>query len=200
MRRIGVFALKFVIAIVAAILLAGGSVWYALRPTNYGGEIRNGEWTTDLTTGGKTAGLYQRAQVALYGLWAMSSSETIYFIANTDAAGAPLAPNCTYSVSGAGDPDARWWSLTVYKNFHFVPNEGKVYSYSQTSVEREPDDSWRVMVSPEKQPRNWLPTGDGAAGAAGDLKLVFRAYNPSQSFVNQIGSVKLPSVKRESCR
>lgn len=202
MRRIGVFALKFLIAVAVALLLASGSVWYVLQPTNYGGKIRNGEWTTDLTTGGSNAGHYQRAKIALYGLWAMSADETIYFIANTDSSGEPLASNCTYIVSGSGNPDGRWWSLTVYKNFHFVPNEQKVYSYSQTSVEREPDNSWQVAVSPEKQAKNWLPTGDesGGTAAAGDLKLLFRVYNPNPAFAANVGSVKLPTVTKENCR
>jgi len=197
MKRIAFFIVKLLLSIIVAFALAAGATWYAMRPNEYGGQIKNGEWTTDLTTGSNRAGLYQRAQIALYGLWAMSSSETIYFVANTDTDGNALAGNCAYRIEGA-KPDARWWSLTVYKNFHFVPNEQKIYSYSQTSIEREPDNAWRVYVSPEPQSKNWLPSGDG--GAAGDLKLVFRAYNPSANFAARVGTMKLPRVFRENCR
>ena len=195
MRAVVKFTLKILASVVIALLLAGAASWYAMRPNDYGGGLRNGEWTTDLTTGTENAGLYQRAQIALYGLWAMSASETVYFVANQDSDGKPLVSNCTYLVEGT-DPDARWWSLTVYKNFHFVPNEQKIYSYSQTSVEREPDKSWRVLVSPVEQAKNWLPTGEDA----GDIKLLFRAYNPSAALVKEIGQVKLPKVVKENCR
>lgn len=195
MKKIGFFLLKFVSCIVFAVLLAAGSVWYLMRPTNYGGNLKIGEWTTDLATGSNAAGLYQRAQVALYGLWAMSSTETVYFVANVDADGSPLDSRCDYRVEGA-DPDARWWSLTIYRDFHFVPNADKVYSFSQTTIEREPNKSWRVYVSPVKQPKNWLPMGE----EKGDFKLVFRAYNPSAAFVQQIADAKLPKVIKENCR
>lgn len=196
MRRIVLFTLKLLLSIVVAVTLAAGSAWYALRPTDYGGQIKNGEWMTDLTTGTENAGLYQRAQIALYGLWAMSASETVYFVANTDAEGNKLDARCTYRVEG-NDPDARWWSLTVYKNFHFVPNERKIYSVSQTSVQREPDNGWRIFVSPTEQAKNWLPSGGAASD---DLKLLFRAYNPSASLVSQIGQAKLPKVHKEGCQ
>jgi hypothetical protein len=189
------FLLKLLASIALAVILAGAASWYAMRPTDYGGDIRNGEWTTDLTTGTENAGLYQRAKFALYGLWAMSSSETVYFVANRDADGNVLDWRCTYRVDGT-DPDARWWSLTVYKNFHFVPNEKKVYSFSQTTVERERDKSWQIFVSPVEQEKNWLPMGD----QPGDIKLLFRAYNPSASLVNGIAQVKLPKVVKKDCR
>jgi len=197
MKRIGLFLFKLSLSVLAALTVAAGSAWYAMRPNEYGGQIRNGVWTTDLTTGSNAAGLYQRAQVALYGLWAMSSSETIYFIANVDSDGSPLAGNCTYAIDGT-DPDARWWSLTVYKNFHLVPNEGKVYSFSKTTVAREPNGAWLIYLSPDSQPKNWLPAGN--PDAAGDLKLVFRAYNPSTLLTGQVASVKLPKVVKEHCR
>jgi len=195
MRKIINFLLKILASVIIAAILASAASWYAMRPNDYGGLLSNGEWKTDLTTGTKNAGLYQRALIALYGLWAMSAEETIYFVANTDADGKPLVSNCTYRIEGT-DPDARWWSLTVYKNFHFVPNEGKVYSFSQTTVEREPDKSWRVYVSPVKQVKNWLPTGEDA----GDIKLLFRAYNPIAALVKNIGQAKLPKVVKENCR
>ena len=197
MKRIAFFIVKLLLSIIVAFALAAGATWYAMRPNEYGGQIKNGEWTTDLTTGSNSAGLYQRARVAIYGLWAMSSSETIYFVANTDADGNALVGNCIYKIESA-EPDARWWSLTVYKNFHLIPNERKVYSFSQTSIEREPDNSWRVFLSPEQQAKNWLPSGDG--DAAGDFKLVFRAYNPGANFAAQAATIKLPKIIKEKCR
>jgi hypothetical protein len=51
-------------------------------------------------------------------------------------------------------------------------------------------------VSPVRQAKNLLPTGEDA----GDIKLLFRAYNPSAALVKEIGQVKLPKVVKENCR
>jgi hypothetical protein len=195
MKQVAIFLLKIIICLIVAIGLAAGSVWLTMRPNNYGGQLKIGEWVTDLSTGTENAGLYQRAQVALYGLWAMSSAETVYFVANVDNQGNKLDARCTYRIEGS-DPDARWWSLTAYRNFRLIPNEAKVYSFSPTTVERESDQSWQIFVAPTKQPKNWLPSGT----ESGDLKFLFRAYNPSSAMIRQISQTNLPTVFKENCQ
>jgi len=54
------------------------------------GVIRNGPWSTRLATGSEKMSLKHRAVVAIVGLWALRSTEAVYFSANTDSDGNKL--------------------------------------------------------------------------------------------------------------
>ena len=116
--------------------------------------------------GSEQAGLYLRARIASYGLWAMRSSEAVYFSTAMDSAGSRLRHDCTYRIEGT-DPDTRWWSLTVYNDDHFIPNPLNRYSLSKTTVKREADGSWAMRLSRAPQEGNWLPSGDEGALSTG---------------------------------
>jgi hypothetical protein len=183
--------LKFAIAIAIAVALAAWSVSATLdRDT---GAVRNGPWTTHPTTGSVEAGLHHRARVAAHGLWALDSSEVIYYTAYTDSQGNPLHHDATYRIEGT-DPDTRWWNITVYKDDHFIPNDLDRYSFSKTTVQREPDGGWIIRLSPELEQPNWLPSGD----RPGMLALTLRCYNPGPTLAAAPGTVTLPRIIRES--
>ncbi len=176
-------------SVAVAVLLAYVSVDSVLdRPGRF---VQNGPWLTNLDTGGTSASLHHRARIALHGIWALASSEVIYYHATTDSAGQPLVHGAVYRVEGR-DPDTRWWSITAYVDDHLVPNPEGRYSFSQTTVVREPDDGWVIMVSSDPQPRNWLPTGD----RPGDLVLTLRCYNPGTLMAADPGGVPLPRIVR----
>lgn len=183
---------KFLLCVVIAVGLAGASGYLMLR--SIGGGIRNGVWETDLAIGTSDAGLYQRARVALYGLWALSSTETVYFVTKTDSDGNALKRECTYRIEGK-DPDTRWWSLTVYNNYFFVPNTENRYSFSKTTIEREQDGDWQIHLSGQPQAKNWLPSGD----KDGELILNLRTYNPTAEFVRDVATAPLPKIVKEVC-
>jgi hypothetical protein len=183
--------LKFIVAIVIAAGLAGWSVYQTLnRP---GSMIHNGPWSTNLNTGSADAGLHHRARIATRGLWALDSSEVIYYFADTDSAGRPLSHAASYRIEGT-DPDTRWWSIAVYNDDHFIPNDENRYSFSQTTVRREPDGSWVISLSREPRKPNWLPSGE----QPGYLVLTLRCYNPGPSLAADPGSVALPRIVREN--
>jgi len=181
------------VSVIIALLLAFASAYLILRKPD--ASIRNGVWTTDLTTGSENAGLYQRARISLYALWALNSSETLYFLARTDSDGNRLNRQCVYSIEGR-DPQTRWWSVAAYNDYHFIPNTKNRFSYSKTSVEREPDGNWEIRLASQKQEKNWLPSGD----KDGELILALRVYNPAPEFVQNLGSVSLPKIVKESCQ
>lgn len=186
-------SLLIVSSVVVAVLLSAVWSWVALyRFQNP--PVSNGPWKTNLAVGGQNADLYLRARIAVFGLWALNSSETVYFAANTDSAGQPLDPTCTYTITG-NDVDTRWWSVTAYGDFHFIPNPDNRYSFSQTAIVREADSTWTVTLSPKKQGKNWLPT----SAKAGSLGLSFRCYNPSAAFVQHIETAPLPTITRIVC-
>ena len=189
---------RLVLAIGAALVLGLGSAQQAVRAGLSGGQITNGPWRTSLLTGSPDADLYTRARVAVGGLLALAPSETVYWNADVDAAGAGLDARCDYRVEG-GELPARWWSITAYGADHFlIPNEAGRYSFSQTTLAREPGGPWTVAVSTEPRTGNWLPSGK--SGSTGPFALTLRLYNPSPAVVEQPASVTLPRIVREGCR
>ena len=185
--------LKILVCLLCALALAVGVGYASLRQT--GENIMNGPWRTNLTTGSAEAGLHHRARVAWRGLWALQSSEVYYYSAMTDSDGQPLRNTCRYRVTGK-EVDTRWWSVTAYNNDHFIPNPGNVYSFSQTTVQRETDGNWNIHVSRDPQAKNWLPSGD----QSGQLVLSLRCYNPGAQMIANPATIELPRIVREACQ
>jgi hypothetical protein len=182
--------LKFVLAIAIAAALAAWSVYQVLDTG--GSTIQNEAWHTNLDVGSADAGLHLRARIAAHGLWALDSSEVIYFTTTTDSAGWPLRHGASYRIEGT-DPDTRWWSIAVYNDDHFIPNELDRYSFSKTSIRRNRDDSWVISLSRDPREPNWLPMGD----QPGSLALTLRCYNPGPSLAADPGTVPLPRIVQE---
>jgi hypothetical protein len=186
----------------AALSIALGlfSAYQAVRSGFAGGDVSNGPWRTSLVTGSPDADLYTRARVAVGGLLALAPSETVYWTAERDGEGRPLDARCDYRVVGEELP-ARWWSVTLYAADQFLTeNEAGRYSFSQTTLAREPGGPWTILVSSESTSGavNWLPSG--RAGAAGPFSLTLRLYNPQPPVYQQPAAIALPSIQREACR
>lgn len=195
------FALRFAGAAVLALVLGLASAHLALRAGFAGGEVANGPWRTSFVTGSPDADLHTRARVAVGGLLALAPSETVYFTAERDGEGRPLDARCAYRVAGEELP-ARWWSLTLYGADHFlVANEAGRFSFSQTTLAREPGGAWEVEVS--REPRganeapNWLPAG--RPGASGPFSLTLRLYNPEPAVYEEPARARLPRIERGAC-
>ena len=194
---------RLVLALGSALGLGLGSAWFAVRAGLSAGEITNGPWRTSLVTGSRQADLYTRARVAVGGLLALAPSETVYWNAEADAEGQPLDARCDYRVEG-GELPARWWSVTAYGADHFlIPNDAGRYSFSQTTLAREPGGPWTLRVSSEAKPgegegANWLPSG--RSGAAGPFALTLRLYNPAPEVYERPAALRLPGIEREGCR
>ncbi len=191
-------SLHIALAATAAVVLGLGSGAWAVRAGLSAGNVANGPWRTSLTTGSAEADLYTRARVAVGALLALSPAETIYWNADRDSSGALLEARCDYEVAGDELP-ARWWSITAYGSDDFlIPNEPGRYSFSQTTLAREPRGAWAIEVSTEAKPRNWLPSG--RSGDAGRFALTLRLYNPERAMREQPGSAELPQIERGECR
>ena len=190
--------MKFLLRLGAALLLAGilglGSAYFAPRYA-VGSEtsVANGPWHTNLAAGGTNADAYTRTFVALTGLLALNKDETIYYNATTDSAGEALEGACTYRIEGR-DPDARWWSFTVYGDDHFlVDTPTKRYSISKTSVVRTPEGTFVVRLSTTEEANNWIATSpDG-------FQVTLRLYNPGASVKDDPAAAPLPALVKEAC-
>ena len=188
------FLIRLILALVLATLIGLGSAYYSVR--NFAGEssaTTNGPWATDLTTGGANADMYTRTRVALFGLLALNKSETIYYTARTDSAGEALDGKCSYRIEGR-DPDARWWSFTVFGNDSFlIDNPGKKYSVSQNSVVRSAEGAFVIRLSTSPEEQNWIATSPEG------FDVTLRLYNPGPTVLKDPASVALPSITKEAC-
>ena len=191
--------MRSLLGILAALALGLGSAYFAVRGGLAAGDLQNGPWRTNLTTGSADADLYTRARVAVGGLLALAPSETIYFTAATDTEGTPLSARCDYRLEG-GELPARWWSITAYAADHFlIPNDAGRYSISQTTVQlAAPGGDWAARVSTEPSAGNWLPSG--RSGERAEFSLTLRLYNPAPSVAQNPAGMALPRLSREACR
>ena len=157
--------------------------------------IRNGPWRTSAGVGSADANLYERAAVAVAGLYGLAKEEMIYYTAFTDSDGQDLEGRCDYTLRGRPFP-ARWWSLTMYGADHYlVGNSANIYSRHANNLEFEPDRNYLMQVSAQAKPHNWLP-----APADGEFSITLRLYNPQAAILENLGTAELPSIQREACR
>jgi hypothetical protein len=187
------FILRLLAAIALAAVLGLGSAYLMASYATQADAVSNGPWSTNLAAGGTNADDYTRTIVAVKGLLALNKNETIYYNATTDSSGAALDGACTYRVEGQ-DPDARWWSITVYGSDHFlVDTPTKRYSVSKTSVVRAADGAFVVRLSTTEETGNWIATSpDG-------FQLTLRLYNPGASVKEKPESIALPTIVKEAC-
>lgn len=181
---------KILLCLFLAIVLASAATWFMLRRSS-DDWIRSGPWRTSLTAGTQTSGMYSRALNAVAGIGSMRPSEALYFMANTDSDGEPLSHASTYRIEGQ-DPDAQWWSLVAYAGIYgsLIPNPLNIYSVSMTTVTRNPDGSWTVRLSRQKQPDNWLPLAEQDTR----LTLIFRCFGPSSALLDNPAASRLPQI------
>lgn len=190
-------ALKLLAAVLVALVLGAGSALLVVRSGGLGSQVSSGPWETDLTIGSAEADPYTRAQVAVAGLLALNRNETIYFTAARDGDGNRLRVDCRYKIEGT-DPPARWWSITLYGDDHFlVSNPQGRYSYGGESVARNEDGSFTIVVGPDETDGNWIPTGQGHAGDT--FTLTLRLYNPDESAARNPSGIVLPRIAKEAC-
>jgi hypothetical protein len=192
--------MKLFVKILASLLIAlalgvGSALWAINAPVGKKHHVVNGAWRTNLAIGSSGAGMYTRALVAKTGLFALNKSETIYFIADIDDSGRPLNSGCDYRIEGQ-DIDARWWSITVYGEDHFlIANPKNRYSFNGRDVMRNADRTYRILMSATPKAGNWLP-----AGNQNQLYLALRLYNPAPSVYQNPAGVELPRIIMERCR
>jgi hypothetical protein len=141
---------------------------------------------------------YTKAHVARSGRLPLSSTVARYFTARTDSSGWALSSSCEYVIEG-GPINARWWSLAVYDEYGgLIDNPSARYSFNSEEMLRHADGSYRVFLSRQARPENWLPSGT----AHQNLVLMLRVYNPRETDASGVGLVpgeRLPKIERKSC-
>jgi len=188
------FLLRLLGSVTLAVVLGLASAYVGIFWMRGGdAQVHNGPWETNLLTGSASADPYLRTYIAVTGILALNKNETIYYEANRDSGGEPLDGKCSYRIDGK-DPDARWWSITVYgKDHYLLPNKEKRYSVSKNNVMRGADGSFSVRLSTTQEEGNWIATSEDG------FELTLRLYNPAESVRARPDAVPLPSITKEAC-
>jgi hypothetical protein len=188
----------FVGTFVAALMLGIGSAWYMIEHGSPLTTTKVGPWDGWVSEGNPSADPYTRAHVARSGRLPLTSTVARYFVAHTDSAGRTLTSDCEYLIQGF-PLNARWWSLAVYDEYGgLIDNPAARYSFNSEEMLRHSDGTFRVDLSRNARPENWLPTGD----ADQSLALLLRIYSPRETDSLGIGRVpddRLPKIERKEC-
>jgi hypothetical protein len=156
--------------------------------------LHNGPWRTSASTGSANANPWERAAVALAGLYALTSQEAVYYTTFTDSEGRALRGSCEYRVLGQVPP-ARWWSLTVYGADHYlVPNAAGLYARHAGNLPLRPEGGLDIALSSQQESPGYLPIPQND-----QFSLTLRLYNPAASVLEQLSAVALPAIHRERC-
>lgn len=184
----------YVFCIALGLILGLGFALRTVRTGAFGSGERIGAWETGRDFGTAVQSATTRAIVAYRGLLALPASEARYYTASVDDAGAALAGNCTYRLTGGALP-AKWWSVTLYDGGgYLVKNSPNVFSVGSTALTPAEQNRWTIIVSPGEQPGRWLPTG-----GPGVIALTLRAYLPADGGKGNFTAAQLPSIRKEGC-
>lgn len=187
--------LRIVSSLLVALILGIGSAWIATGPLVMQYPLKNGAWRTSANLGNKGDEMYLRAYSARIAWFSNDPDRSIYWVAEEDSAGAPLDGNCAYTISGRAIA-ARWWSITAYRNLHWIANSENRYSFANTNIKTAPDGSWVIDASAAKQGENWLPLGE----SGGRVSFVLRLYDPADALFNDIGAMDVPAITKGACK
>jgi hypothetical protein len=195
MRALGYFIGTFAVALILGI----GSAWYMIERGSLLTTMTAGPWRSWLSEGNPNADPYTRAHLARSGRLPLTSTAARYFTANTDSRGRTLSAGCEYSIVGA-PLNARWWSLAVYDEYgSLIPNPSGRYSFNSEETIRRADGSFRINLSRNARPENWLPSGKEPGR---NLLLMLRVYGSRDTDISGIGQVpadRLPKIERQRC-
>jgi len=183
-----------VIAVLCGVLLGLGLTIRSLDLDARG--VTAGAWRSTPREGSGDVDPYALAANARAGLLPLGAAEGLTFIASADDAGATLDKRCDYVVRGPMPP-ARDWTLSLLDASGFpVANPSDRYGFTSSEVLRLTGEPVTIVVSPQAQSGNWLPTGPSSP-----FKLMLRLYDTSLSTGGTaIAQIKMPAIVRSRCQ
>jgi hypothetical protein len=160
------------------------------------GRRENG-WSVHLDLGRYAVDYGKRAVVALIGLGANLTADSVYSYTALDGDGRELNGRHRYAMHfapGQTPPVNAFWSVAIYNTAHFfAANRMNRFALGDRDRLRfNPDGSLDLWLQHEAPPparqSNWLPAPDG------DFNLIARMYWPRPAILN--GTYKIPAVQR----
>ncbi|MCJ2072629.1 DUF1214 domain-containing protein [Methylobacterium sp. J-030] len=160
------------------------------------GGVQVGAWTAWPRAGAANADPYTRAVNARRGEIPLAVGEGLLLTAAQDDAGQALDAACTYRIGG-GTPPARAWTITVAGRGPREPGRPSLREgFTSTEVLRSADGRFAVVLAPDAQPGNWLPS----PRASGPVRLALRLYDtPAAASVGSLDRSSVPAITRLGC-
>ncbi len=187
--------LHVLLAIALGLFLGLGSAWMALERQWGFDRVELGPWVGVPRAGSIDADPYTQALIVQQAQIPLGGGEGVAFDAVKDSQGRALNAGCTYIVKGAGLP-TRWWSLTASDpSGALFSNPLNRHGFTSQEVTRADNGEFRIMVSSQVQPWNWLPTPPD-----GPLRLTLRFYDTPLTTTAGLENQSMPVIDRESCQ
>lgn len=190
-----VFFLLLLVATLFGVSIGAGLAWMMTGQVDRSAGVGPGPWKSQSNVGESGASPFRRAVISRTGIWALPTSEVIYYLAETDDEGVSLNASCSYELRAEGEPETRWWSINAYRDYFWIPNAIDRYSVTSSTLQREENGGYIIDASPDAREGNWLPLSD----EAGQLTFLFRLYQPADHLADELESVELPSIRSVSC-
>ena len=182
------------------IALAGLALGLAVTALTLGrgfdpGRQSIGAWSREASVESAASDPYRRALLAETGQVPLASSEGVLFEAQRDDSGYRLLRSCTYRIAGPMSK-ARLWTLTaINEDEGVIDNPAHRFGFTSSNVVRDLAGEFSLVVGPEAQPGNWLPTP-----GHGPMTLDLRLYDtPLSDREGGTAAVVMPSIERQSC-
>lgn len=178
-----------------AVLGLASADWATRGGYPFGG-VRIGAWTAWPRAGAAGADPYTRAVNARRGEVPLAVGEGLLLTAAVDDAGRALEATCTYRIAGS-TPPARAWTLTVAGRGARDPGPAPVREgFTATEVLRSADGRFAIVLGPEVEPGNWLPS----PRASGPVRLALRLYDtPAAASAGSLDRDSVPAIARLGC-
>lgn len=182
------------LAILLATTLGFSTAWLTVENGRLFGKVTIGPWAAWPEAGGPDSDPYSVALLARSGEVPLGAGEGLAFTAVTDSQEEPLSGNCTYLVNGQ-TPAARLWTLTAYDaDGRLMVNPAHRSGFQSREILRQPDGRFSIVVSPDVQPGNWLPTV-----RVERTQLVLRLYDTPLTTATEFVNIDMPRIVKVRC-
>ncbi|MEZ5923900.1 MAG: DUF1214 domain-containing protein [Hyphomicrobiaceae bacterium] len=177
-----------------ALVTGLGSAYFVMDKGTSLTVVQSGPWALWPAAGRPDADPYTRAHFARLGALPIGAASAHYFMATTDANGAPLYGDCEYELAGSG-PEAAWWSLALYgHDGRLKENDFDRYAITGATALRDTSGRITVRIASDVRSGNWLPSGDD-----GGFRLLLRVYQPAAD-KDGLSSPGFGTIERIGCR
>jgi hypothetical protein len=189
------FLKRFILFSAIALTLGLGSAWRAVSHGFFAATNHYGPWALWFREGTAEADPYTQAHTARQGVLPITAASELVFAATRDSGGSHLSGNCTYEIRGNSVP-ALWWDIAAFKaDGEVMPSKTGRASFSSANILAAPDGSFKVRLSPDVQPGNWIPAERGDRIV---LRLsILRPLNPDNLLAS--GADILPEITLLEC-
>lgn len=184
--------LRFILVILAGVLLGLVSAWWAVGNLRFEGTRNIGQWS--MQNDGAKANPYEAARAARRGGGGLGPSEGIELITEVAADNQPLKAACSYLIAGP-TPQGVLWTLTVSDRDGRLPNN-PARRFGFTSLDAMtfgPARQVRISIGRDVRPGDFIATT-----GLSNLRVTLRLYSPA--LATRVPSTEqLPTITSLGC-